>query len=191
MIATRMAALLSSALALLPSAFLEGLGVPWPAEVLLTTAGTQYDTLFSVFVMGTAFSAAYTCGAIIQYLLGRSFSHLVDRLVRPQSRQKLDATFERYGQAAVLWTRPLPGFGNLMSIPAGIMRMPMGRFVLYTFVGIWPWAAGLVWAGSVLGQYMGWFETLAPYIAGVAVLVAVVSAVRGYYHSKKESEPRK
>jgi membrane protein DedA with SNARE-associated domain len=52
---------------------------------------------------------------------------------------------------AVLIGRLLPVIRSFIAFPAGIARMPLGRFHLYTFIGSWPWCFGLAWVGMKLG----------------------------------------
>lgn len=143
----------SSALAGVISGIFEGLGVPWPGALILAAVGTKYHGWAADVLISTLFSVAYTASSALQYLLGRYGRGFVDRFLSDESRRKMDRAMKRYGQAAVLWTRPL-AIGNYISIPAGMMRMHPGKFLLYTFTGIWPWAFGMLAAGSYLGAHL-------------------------------------
>ena len=71
------------------------------------------------------------------------------------SRADLDRTtrfFERYGSATVLVGRLLPVVRTFIALPAGIARMPQGKFHLYTFLGSWPWCFVLAYVGAKLGD---------------------------------------
>lgn len=166
-----------SGLGSLLSGALEGLGIPWPGAVVLTAAGTKYAGLQGAAILGTLFAVAYTAGSAVQYTFGRFCRHLLERLLSPAMREKLDRAIEKYGQAAVLWTRPL-AVGNYISIPAGMMRMNMGKFLLFTFVGIWPWAFGMSLAGGAVAKYLAYATEALPLLAAVLVVFAAVSAVR-------------
>ena len=61
--------------------------------------------------------------------------------------------FNKYGGAAVVICRCLPGVRTFISFPAGVARYPFFRFVIYTIIGTIPWTLLLVWAGSVLGSH--------------------------------------
>lgn len=179
----------NSAIAGTLSGLLEGLGIPWPGAVVLTIAGTRFGALAAAVIIGTLFALAYTAGSAVQYALGRSCRHLLDRFLPEKTRLKLDRLIAKYGQAAVLWTRPL-AVGNYISIPAGIMRMNIGKFLLYTFAGIWPWAVGMTYAGSLVGQ---WFDRLAgllPYAAGVVLPVAVFTGIRTFCRNRSSNATR-
>ncbi|MGQ7374690.1 DedA family protein, partial [Streptococcus suis] len=60
--------------------------------------------------------------------------------------------FGRYGGAAVIVGRLLPGIRSFIALPAGIARMPLVRFHLYTFVVSWPWCFALAYIGMMLGR---------------------------------------
>ena len=71
------------------------------------------------------------------------------------SRRDLDLVehfFNKYGSITVLVGRMLPIVRTFIALPAGIARMPRGRFHLYTFLGSWPWCLGLAYLGMKLGE---------------------------------------
>jgi membrane protein DedA with SNARE-associated domain len=63
-----------------------------------------------------------------------------------------DRFFARWGYLAVFIGRLLPVIRTFIALPAGIARMPRGRFHVYTFLGSWPWCFGLAWLGMKLGE---------------------------------------
>lgn len=164
-----------SGLGTLLSGVMEGSGVPWPGAVVITAAGSQHAGIVGALVLGTLFSLAYVAGSVVQYVFGRCCRSLLERLLSDAMRAKLDRAIEKYGQLAVLWTRPL-AVGNYISIPAGMMRMNPAKFTIYTFLGIWPWAVGMCLAGGALGQYVALATEALPILAATLVLVAVVWA---------------
>ncbi|HWI51108.1 MAG TPA: VTT domain-containing protein [Symbiobacteriaceae bacterium] len=169
------------------SGILEGVGIPWPGAVVLTAAGTKFTGVVGAAVLGTLFAVTYTAGSAVQYAFGRCCRQLLERLLTASMRVKLDRAIEKYGQAAVLWTRPL-AVGNYISIPAGMMRMNPVKFLVYTFAGIWPWAFGMALAGGAVGQYMAYATEALPLLAVVLVLVAIFSAVRKLWRRSHETE---
>src|ERR1039457_470796 len=71
------------------------------------------------------------------------------------SRHDLDASqsfFEKYGSITVFVGRLLPVVRTFIALPAGIARMPRGKFHLYTFAGSWPWCYALAYVGFTLGM---------------------------------------
>ncbi|MDF2627019.1 MAG: hypothetical protein K0R39_850 [Symbiobacteriaceae bacterium] len=164
-----------SGLGTLLSGAMEGSGIPWPGAVVITAAGSQHVGIVGALVLGTLFSITYVAGSAIQYVFGRFCRNWLDRLLSDKMRAKLDHAIEKYGQLAVLWTRPL-AVGNYISIPAGMMRMNPVKFAIYTFVGIWPWAVAMSLAGGALGQYVSLATEALPILAGVVVFFAVMWA---------------
>jgi membrane protein DedA with SNARE-associated domain len=162
----------SAAVSLL-SGLLEGAGIPWPGGIVLTAAGVQYAGLPATLLFGTLFAVAYTAAAALQYLIGRCCGTLIARTLPPATRSRMDSLIRRYGQVAVLWTRPL-AIGNYISIPAGMMRMHPGRFLAYTFLGIWPWAVGMAMAGSWLGNLLGVLTVTLPLLAAAVVAITLM-----------------
>jgi membrane protein DedA with SNARE-associated domain len=165
-----------SGLGTLLSGVMEGSGIPWPGAVVITAAGSQHAGIVGALVLGTLFSVTYVIGSAIQYVFGRCCRSLLERFLSDAMRAKLDHAIEKYGQLAVLWTRPL-AVGNYISIPAGMMRMNPVKFTLYTFLGIWPWAVGMCLAGGALAQYVTLATEALPIIAGVLVFFAVMWGV--------------
>lgn len=72
-------------------------------------------------------------------------------LLRPGELDNAERFFARYGAATVFLGRLLPVVRTYIAFPAGLARMPMGRFQLYTFLGSWPWCFGLAYVGKMLG----------------------------------------
>src|SRR5205085_2442634 len=93
---------------------------------------------------------------------------------------RADRWFDRFGDGAVFFGRIVPVVRSFISIPAGVLRMPLGRFTVLTFLGCIPWCFGLAAAGWALGASWDkfhhdfrWAEYLvvAAVLAGIAYLV--------------------
>lgn len=139
---------------------LETIIPPIPSEVILPLAGFQVAAgRFSFpLVVGIA-TVGSLIGALVLYGMGywfgperlRRFVARTGRyvLVSVDDLDNVQAKFDRYGAAAVLGGRVVPGVRSLISLPAGLVRMPLGRFVLYTAIGSAAWnglLVGLGWA---------------------------------------------
>jgi|GEM_PF-1367490 len=166
------------------SGLLEGVGVPWPGALVLTAAGSEYTGLVNAAILGTMFAVAYTIGSMLQYWFGRCCRSLLERFLSADMKRRLDEAITKYGQAAVLWTRPL-AVGNYISIPAGMMRMNPAKFLAFTFLGIWPWAFGMSLAGSMVTQYLGYVADLLPITAGAAAFIGLAAAGRKYVLARR------
>jgi membrane protein DedA with SNARE-associated domain len=73
-------------------------------------------------------------------------------LVSHRDLDLADRLFRRWGQWVVLAGRLLPVIRTFIAFPAGVSRMPMARFLVYTFVGSYPWCLALAWIGAKLGK---------------------------------------
>ncbi|GAB2843773.1 DedA family protein [Microbacterium insulae] len=161
---------------------LENLFPPLPSEVVLPMAGLAASrgsfTLFEALAWTTAGSIV---GAFLLYGLGAWLG--VDRLRRIAARvpllhpEDIDRTvgwFQRHGSVAVFFGRMIPIFRSLISIPAGVTRMPLWRFGLLTAAGSLIWNTVFVLAGFLLGE--SW-HVIEQYVDIVQYVVIVVVAL--------------
>jgi membrane protein DedA with SNARE-associated domain len=138
---------------------IESACVPLPSEIIMPFSGYLVSTgRFELLLVATAGAFGCNLGSTLAYLAGRFGGRpLVERWGRYIliSRRELAATdrfFLRYGGAAVLIGRLLPVVRTFISLPAGIARLPILRFQIYTFVGSWPWCFALAYVGLKLGE---------------------------------------
>lgn len=165
---------------------LENLFPPIPSEVVLPlagfTAGQGEMNLLAAIIWTTVGSVT---GAVVLYgigaLLGRErLRALAGRmpLVKVEDVDRAEAWFTRYGGPAVLFGRMIPLVRSFISIPAGIERMPLATFVLFTAIGSLAWNTGLILTGYALGE--SWDEVekyVGPVSRGVAVLIGIAVLV--------------
>ena len=170
---------------------LENLFPPIPSEAILPLVGftaSQGDMgLVSAIVWTTIGSIA---GALILYWVGATFGHrrtvaLAARipLIRASDIERTEAWFDRHGTKAVLIGRVIPIFRSLISIPAGIKRMPLGTFLGLTAAGSLVWNVVLILGGYALGE--NWHR-VEQYVGSAtrAVVLAVVLAVAYFVGSR-------
>jgi membrane protein DedA with SNARE-associated domain len=165
---------------------LENLFPPIPSEVVLPlagfTAGQGEMNLLAAIVWTTLGSVV---GAVVLYAIGQLLGRermrgLAERLplVKVQDVDRAEEWFARYGRSAVLFGRMIPLVRSFISIPAGIERMPMPTFIVYTLIGSLGWNTALVMAGYGLGD--NWNEVeryVGPVSKGVAALIVVAVLV--------------
>ncbi|HEY0217445.1 MAG TPA: DedA family protein [Cellulomonas sp.] len=167
---------------------LENLFPPIPSEVVLPVAGYvagqgQMSLLWAI--VGATVGAVV--GALLLYLLGawlgrERLRRWLERipLMEVEDLDRAEAWFARHGGAAVLIGRCVPVVRSLVSIPAGLERMPVGRFLAYTAIGSAVWNSGLVIAGYVLGSQwedVGHYSDYINYAVYLAIAVVVVRFV--------------
>ncbi|MFF3438486.1 DedA family protein [Streptosporangium sp. NPDC002721] len=168
---------------------LENLFPPLPSEVILPLAGFTASKgnmgLFDAVLWTTIGSvvgalALYAVGA----LLGRERVVFVASklpLVSVSDIEKTEAWFARHGRKTVFFGRMIPIFRSLISIPAGVERMPIMVFTLLTTLGSLIWNTAFVMAGFLLGEqwdlverYMGVVSKAVLVVVALAVVVFIV-----------------
>ena len=167
---------------------LESACIPVPSEVIQLFAGylvSQHRmALVAAILAGTLGNVA---GSWIAWGVGatggREFIERYGRYlhVTPKRMELADRWFERYGNKVVFWSRMLPIVRTFISLPAGVARMPFGRFTLYTFLGALPWCTGLTLLGVQVGRnWQTWEARLKyfDYAVGAAIVVGAVLLVR-------------
>ncbi|MBV9609577.1 MAG: DedA family protein, partial [Acidobacteria bacterium] len=129
------------------------------SEVIMPFSGyLVYTGRFSLLAVATAGAIGCNLGSVIAYEIGYFGGRpLVERYGSYilLSRRELDWAerfFARRGSAAVFIARLLPVVRTFIALPAGVARMPRGRFHAYTFLGSWPWCLMLAYVGLKLGE---------------------------------------
>jgi membrane protein DedA with SNARE-associated domain len=188
--------------------FLQTVVPPIPSEIILPLAGwlTLRDdggfTLLGVTIVGAVGSLA---GALVFYGLGARLDE--DRfraLLRRHgkwlllSEKDLDVAltwFKRHGDYVVFFGRLLPLVRSLISVPAGLAHMHLGRFALYTALGTGLWSFLLAYAGRMLGSrwdfisdFIDQYEPLVIVLAVLAALVVLYTRWRKYRSCQQNPE---
>ncbi|MGA7147860.1 MAG: DedA family protein [Microbacterium sp.] len=180
---------------------LENLFPPLPSEVVLPMAGLAASNgSFSLFEALAWTTAGSIVGALLLYGLGAWLG--VDRLRRIAARvpllhpEDIDRTvgwFHRHGGKAVFFGRMIPIFRSLISIPAGVTRMPLWRFALLTAAGSLVWNTVFVMAGYLLGeswhvveQYVDVLQYVVIGVAGLAVAWFVFARTRSLVAASRQ-----
>jgi membrane protein DedA with SNARE-associated domain len=150
--------------------------------------GNQIDSHFWGYVaIATAGVAGQTVGSIIGWAIGLYGGRpLVERHGRwlhlgPENLDRAERWFERWGDWAVFLGRMTPVVRSFVSIPAGLARMPLGRFTLYSALGTIPWCFGIAGAGWALGSSWETFHHDFRYVevvVGVGILALLVWYLR-------------
>ncbi|WP_185994466.1 DedA family protein [Nocardioides campestrisoli] len=168
---------------------LETVFPPVPSEVVLPLAGyTASLDHYSVVAAVVWATVGSVVGALLLYWAGAVWGAervcvLADRLPllhRRDVERSLD-WFARHGRTAVLVGRVVPGVRSLVSIPAGVDRMPLPAFVGYTALGSLAWNALLVGAGYQLGARWHLVEGYVGSASRVIVVVLALAAAYGFW----------
>lgn len=167
---------------------LENLFPPIPSEVILPFAGFQAERgELNVVLAWVAATAGALLGAVVLYGLGALVGY--DRLHELAGRrwflllgqrdlERGERFFSRHGAKVVLLGRCIPLVRSVVSVPAGLARMPLGRFCAYTVIGSAVWNATFIGLGVALGRRWDQVEDyVVPASYGVAVVLAASLAV--------------
>ena len=173
--------------------FLESSFFPFPSEVIMIPAGyLAFQGEMSLTMAIVAGVAGSLVGALFNYLLalkyGRQFLLRYGKyfLLKPESLSKLEQFFAKHGEISTFNGRLIPGIRQYISMPAGLAKMDMGRFVLYTTLGAGIWVTILALLGYYLGANQ---ERVAEYLHS-AVLVALISisVLSLFYYLRKRNK---
>jgi len=170
---------------------LESSSLPIPSEVILPFSGylasQGYLNLWLVIVFATLAGLA---GSLIDYYLGSllgldGIKKLRILSIKESQLESVVKWFDTYGTFAVLGSRLIPVFRTLVSFPAGVVRMRVAKFLLYTGLGCLLWNTTLAYAGFYAGTH--WSETVAIIRPLSITAIATVSSVLIVYYALTKS----
>ena len=179
---------------------LESALIPFPSEVTMLAGGFYAaEGSLDLFWVTAAGVMGNMVGSWIAYAIGRKTGRAVlDRygkyvLIRSHDVDKAEVWWDKYGEAATFFSRLLPVIRTFISLPAGIAKMPLGKFSVYTFLGVVPWTFGLAYLGLVLGdnweRVLNYFDLPTLLIAGALVLIVGIWYLRRRKQQKALAEP--
>lgn len=138
---------------------IESACIPLPSELIMPFAGYLVSTgEFNIWIAATAGALGCNLGSVVAYEAGkRGGRPFVERwgrylLIGPDELDTAERFFARWGSAAVLIGRLIPVIRTFIAFPAGVARMRLLPFHLYTFIGSWPFCFALAWVGMKLGN---------------------------------------
>jgi membrane protein DedA with SNARE-associated domain len=137
---------------------IESACIPLPSEVIMPFAG-YLVSLGQFSLVGAATAGALGCniGSTLAYMVAAKGGRTAFErwgsyvLIGAAELDRADRFFARYGAITVFVGRLLPVVRTFISFPAGLARMPMMKFQIYSFLGAWPWCFALAYIGYVLG----------------------------------------
>ncbi len=165
---------------------IESTAIPLPSEVIMPLAGwllvADEGRGFGWVVLAGFYGAVGSLiGSLAEYYLSRAGGRpLIEKygkyvLITRKDMERADSWFETRGEITIFIARMIPGVRGFISIPAGIARMNVVRFSIFTFLGAFPWTFGLAWAGWALGEnYDAIRDTTKrfdPFIIGAVLIV--------------------
>lgn len=182
---------------------IENVFPPIPSEVILLFSGffSTYTNL-SVLYMIVASTLGSFLGAIILYYIGKIFNK--ERLkkivngrlgkilfLKENDIDKADEWFDNKGNKSVFFCRFVPIVRSLISIPAGMSEMPMGRFIIYTICGSMIWNTVLICLGYRLGSNWEYVLTILDKYQMLVIVILVIIfgyVIIKFYRKKRKSK---
>jgi membrane protein DedA with SNARE-associated domain len=179
------------------SILLETIIPPIPSEAVLGLAGVLInDGRMSIVPVILFATLGSILGAIFFYYIGLALgprrSHaFLDRLplVETEDVDKTFGWFERHGRSAVFLGRMVPIVRSFISVPAGVVRMPIGQFLLFTAGGSLIWNSVLVSLGVAAGDFIQANLHYLDYVVVAVVVLAVVWFVYRKVSGKMQRPP--
>jgi membrane protein DedA with SNARE-associated domain len=178
---------------------IESCCIPLPSEIVMPLAGvmiargtilTGVNPLLSLVLVALAGATGCLIGSIVAYGIGYTggrplllkYGRYV--LISQHDADRADLFFQRWGSSTVFFSRLLPVVRTYISLPAGIAKMPLVRFCVFTFLGSFPWCLMLAYIGyilSKLGQNLSSSSLSSIFhVLDVVVVVAFVALVALY-----------
>ena len=168
--------------------------IPFPSEIVLIPAGylaSQGDMSVGM-IMSSALGGSMV-GAFINYYLALTLGRKLLKkygkyfFIKENALDKMDSYFKKHGHISTFTGRLIPGIRQLISIPAGLARMNLVQFSIYTALGAGIWALILTLLGYFIGENQ---ELIDAYLKQITIAVVVILMILGswyaYYQRKKE-----
>ena len=180
---------------------IESACIPLPSEIIMPFSGyLVYTGRFNLWLVGVAGAFGCVVGSLAAYWAGMHGGRpLIEKYGRYVliSRHDLDLAdrwFDRFGEIIVLASRLLPVIRTFIAFPAGVARMDLKKFVIYTFAGSLPWCIGLAYVGQKLGKEWDTNPTLKTlfhrfdFVIGIVIVLAAVWWIRRHIkHVRSDS----
>lgn len=184
---------------------IENIFPPIPSEVILLFGGfmTTYSEL-NIILMIIFATLGSLLGAIVLYYIGKILnkerlkkivSGKIGKVLRLKNSDidKADEWFDTKGNKTVFFCRFIPIVRSLISIPAGMSEMPLGKFFLYTTTGSLIWNTVLIVIGSIVGEnwqsILNIFDTYSNIVLVLLVIIFIVG-VYVFYHTKNKKKSK-
>lgn len=167
---------------------IESACVPLPSEIIMPFAGYLVSLgKLDLYLAATAGAIGCNLGSVVAYEVGRRGGRPMAEkwgkylLIGPGELDAADRFFNRWGAAAILIGRMLPIIRTFIAFPAGVARMKLIPFHVYTFLGSWPWCFLLAWIGMWLGDKWNSDPRVKAVYHQFEIVIAVVIVAAGVF----------
>jgi len=174
--------------------FLESSFFPFPSEVVMVPAGYlaskgEMNLIISIIagILGSLFGAIFNYFLAVKF--GRTFLIKYGKylFLKPQTLDKLELFFKNHGEISTFSGRLIPGIRQYISLPAGLAKMNMFKFSLFTSLGAGIWVVIL----ALIGYFLGENEALVKeYLKQITIytLLAIAILIAIYFMVKKKKK---
>lgn len=138
---------------------IESACIPLPSEIIMPFSGYLVSKgEMNLWLVSIAGAVGCVLGSMVAYWVGMYGGRpLIEKygkyiLISHHDLDLADRWFSRYGEIIVFASRLLPAIRTFIAFPAGVARMNIPRFIIYTFAGSLPWCLGLAYVGQKLGE---------------------------------------
>jgi membrane protein DedA with SNARE-associated domain len=189
---------------------IESACIPLPSEIIMPFSGyLVYTGRFNLWAVSVAGAFGCVVGSLVAYWVGMYGGRpLIEKygrylLISHHDLDLADRWFARFGEIIVFASRLLPVIRTFIAFPAGVARMNLKRFVIYTFAGSLPWCLALAYIGQKLGEQWDKNPTLKAvfhrfdFVIGILVVLAItwwvwrhLSALRRGKHIRQIHESK-
>jgi len=180
---------------------IESACIPLPSEIIMPFAGYLVSRgEMNLWLVGIAGAIGCVLGSMVAYWVGMYGGRpLIEKygryiLISHHDLDLADRWFAKYGEIIVFVSRLLPGIRTFIAFPAGVARMNIPRFIIYTFAGSLPWCIGLAYVGKKLGEQWDQDPRLKnlfhrfDFVIGILIVLGAAWWIwRHLRHSKKPS----
>ena len=163
---------------------IESACIPLPSEIIMPFSGYLVSTgQMNLWLVALAGAVGCVLGSLVAYWVGSKGGRpLIEKygryvLVSPHDLDMADRWFASRGEIIVFVSRLLPAIRTFIAFPAGVARMNLKRFVLYTFAGSLPWCLGLAYVGQKLGEKWNKDDTLKTWFHRFDFLIGIAAVL--------------
>lgn len=163
---------------------IESACIPLPSEIIMPFSGYLVSRgEMNLWGVGVAGAVGCVLGSLVAYWVGMYGGRPVIEkygkyiLLSRHDLDLADRWFSKYGEAIVFVSRLLPAIRTFIAFPAGVARMNLTRFVIYTFAGSLPWCIGLAYVGQKLGEQWDKNDTLKTWFHRFDFVIGIVGVL--------------
>jgi membrane protein DedA with SNARE-associated domain len=168
---------------------LEGSSLPFSGLIIVLSYGYVLSPgYFDTALIAVGMSAFYCLASLIPYFLGMKLERYFPKKLK-KGLKKGVSFFNRYGGWSIAFSRPF-GIGNYISYVAGMSRVNLFKYIVLTFLGIYPWSYVMILLGDYFnGNYeafKSYFNSYSMY--GYAAAIVVIMVIIVFYYKKLKQE---